>query len=131
MVYYLVPIDEYLFVNPNSVANLMHEGPTTTRITYVDGRAQDRVEIPIQKLADILNGETMRYIITKDNEDSESWWCNVPGHEMHLGFGTTPEEAFEDARRVQKARENVPGDVELPFEEATESTEDSKERPNG
>lgn len=114
---YLVPIDEHQFVNPNNVATLLYEGPNTTRIVYTDGRTQDRVEIPIQKLADILNGEAMRYIITQDEDDN--WWCDVPGESLQLGHGDSPEAAFQDAKFKWEVRNNTEAspDVELPFEQ--------------
>lgn len=114
---YLVPIDEHQFVNPNNVATLLYEGPELTRIVYADGRTQDRVEMPIQKLADILNGEAMRYIITQDEDDN--WWCDVPGESLQLGHGNSPEGAFQDAKMKWEIRNETEqsGDVELPFEE--------------
>lgn len=99
---YLVPINEHMFVNPNNIATLLYEGPNTTRIVYSDGRSQDRVEMPIQKLADILNGEEMRYIITAD--DNGDWWCTVPGADMHMGLGKDPEAALQDAKIMEYAR---------------------------
>lgn len=119
---HLVKIDDDFFLNPQNVATLMKEGPETTRVIYADGRAQDRIELPIQKLADILNGEAMRYIITQD--DDGDWWCDVPGESMQLGYGSTAEEAFADAKMKWEVRNNpdaigepLPEETPVPAEE--------------